>query len=270
VPLNQIGPCGLEELHSLEKGNKAMDRGKLDGRVALVTGASSGIGAATALALAHEGARVAIAARRIDRLEDLASRIRERGGEALPIVTDVADETQVTTMVERTLRDLGRLDMLLCIAGVGVAAPFQNTTTSEYRLMMEVNYLGLLYPIHAALPVMKRQGAGHIVILSSGTGRYIHPSTVYSGTKHAASAMAESLRREVGKDRVRVTVIEPGAVKTEFVSQMRPDVRQAVIDRLGDMEQLEAEDVAQAILYAVTQPARVNVNILTLYPTQQA
>lgn len=173
-------------------------------------------------------------------------------------------------MVERVLRTFGRLDILLGIAGVGVAAPFQNTMTAEYRQMVEVNILGLLYPIHAALPAMKRQGAGHIVIMSSGVGRYIHPSTVYSGTKHAASAMAESLRREIGKDGVRVTSVEPGAVRTEFISQMRPDVREAVERRLGDMEVLESEDVAAAILYAVTQPPRVNVNILTLYPTQQA
>ena len=153
----------------------------------------------------------------------------------------------------------------MLLAGVGVAAPFQNTTSSEYRAMIDVNILGLLYSINAALPAMKRQDEGHIVIVSSGTGRYSHPSVVYSGTKHAASAVAESLRREIGKDRIRVTCVEPGAVKTEFVSNMRADVRDAVERRLGDMEQLESEDVAAAILYAVTQPPRVNVNILTVY-----
>ncbi|QQO16764.1 SDR family NAD(P)-dependent oxidoreductase [Bradyrhizobium diazoefficiens] len=247
-----------------------MQTKRLKGKVALVTGASSGIGEATALALAAEGARVAIAARRVQRLNDLADRIRQGGGEALPITADVRDEAQATTMVERVLQDFERLDILLNIAGVGVAAPFQNTTTAEYRQMVEVNFLGLLYPIHAALPAMKAQGAGHIVIVSSGTGRYIHPSTVYSGTKHAASAMAESLRREIGKDWIRVTSIEPGAVRTEFTSHMRDEVRASVEQRLGDMVQLESEDVAAAILYAVTQPPHVNVNILTLYPTQQA
>lgn len=247
-----------------------MQTGTLSGKVALVTGASSGIGEATALALAAEGARVAIAARRVQRLDDLASRIRERGGEALPIEADVTDEAQVSGLVRRTLRDFGRIDMLLAVAGVGVAAPFQNTTRAEYRVMVDVNVLGVLYAIGAALPVMKRQGTGHIVIVSSGTGRYIHPSVVYSGTKHAVSAIAESLRREIGKDGIRVTCVEPGAVKTEFTSRMRDDVREAVERRLGDMEQLESEDVAAAIVYAVTQPPRVNVNILTLYPTQQA
>ncbi|MBY5346562.1 SDR family oxidoreductase [Rhizobium leguminosarum] len=241
---------------------------RLSGRVALIAGASSGIGAATALALVEEGASVAIAARRMPRLEALAERIRERGGEVLPIEADVSDEAQAAAMVQRTIGDFGSLDMLLCVAGVD--APFRNTTTAEYREMVEVNFLGLLYPIHAALPAMQRQGAGHIVIVSSGTGRYIHPSTVYSGTKHAASAMAESLRREIGRDGIRVTCIEPGAVRTEFTSHMRASVREAVEQRLGDMEQLEAADIAAAIVYAVTQPRRVNVNTLTLYPTEQA
>ena len=243
---------------------------KLNGKIVLVTGASSGIGAATALALAAQGAIVAIAARRRQRLDDLATRIRDNGGEALAIEADITDESQAAAMVRRVLEDYGRLDMLFNVAGVGVAAPFQNTTTREYREMVDLNILGLLYTINAALPSMKRQGSGHIVIVSSGTGRYIHPSVVYSGTKHAASAMAESLRREIGKDGIRVTVIEPGAVRTEFTANMRDDVRMAVEQRLGDMEQLESEDIAAAMLYAVSQPPRCNVNILTLYPTQQA
>ncbi|TXI05491.1 MAG: SDR family NAD(P)-dependent oxidoreductase [Rhizobium sp.] len=244
--------------------------GELNGKVALVIGASSGIGEAVALALAEKGARVVIAARRVQRLNDLADRIRGCGGDATAIEADVTNEEQISDAVHRILQEFGQIDMLLCVAGVGVAAPFENTQTAEYRTMIEVNFLGLLYPINAALPSMKRRGEGHIVIVSSGTGRYIHPSVVYSGTKHAASAMAESLRREIGKDGIRVTCVEPGAVKTEFVSHMRPDVRQSVRERLGDMVQLEKEDVANAILYAVTQPPRVNVNILTLYPTRQA
>ena len=247
-----------------------MMTGKLKDKAALVTGASSGIGAATALALAEEGASLVIAARRLAPLDTLADRIRAMGGNVLPIETDVTDETQVGNMVERTVGSFGRLDLLLAIAGVGVAAPFHNTTTAEYREMVDVNILGTLYPIHAALPYMRKQGRGHIVMLSSGTGRYIHPSVVYSGTKHAVSAIAESLRREIGKAGIRVTVVEPGAVRTGFVAQMRPDVQAAVKDRLGDMEQLESEDIASAILYTVTQPQRVNVNILTLYPTEQA
>jgi NADP-dependent 3-hydroxy acid dehydrogenase YdfG len=241
----------------------------LTGKVALVTGASSGIGEATALALAAEGASVAAVARRAGRLDDLVRRIQREGGEALAVEADVSHEEQCSSMVARTQERFGRLDILVNAAGVGVAAPFQITTTAEYRAKVDVNLLGLLYDVHAALPVMKGQGSGHIVMVSSGTGRWIHPSTVYSGTKHAVSAIAESLRREIGRDGIKVTTIEPGAVRTEFVAQMRPDVREAVAVRLGDMEQLESEDIAAAILYAVTQPRRVNVNILTLYPTAQ-
>jgi NADP-dependent 3-hydroxy acid dehydrogenase YdfG len=243
---------------------------RLNGKAALVIGASSGIGEATAEALADEGADVALAARRLERLNGLAERIRATGGKAVPIQADVTDENDSSSMIEQVLQQYGRLDILVAAAGVGVAAPFQNTTPAEYRDMVNVNYLGLLYAIHAVLPTMKRQGEGHIVIISSGTGRYIHPSTVYSGTKHAVSATAESLRREVGKDRIRVTTIEPGAVKTEFTARMREDVRRSVEQRLGDMEQLESADIAAAVIYAVTQPRRVNINILTLYPTQQA
>lgn len=247
-----------------------MKQGRLAGKIALVTGASSGIGEAAALALAAEGARVALAARRLPRLADLADRIRRSGGTAEAIAADVADEAQATAMVRHVLDTHGRLDMLLAVAGIGVAAPYADTTTAECRAMVDVNILGFLYPLAAALPAMKRQGSGHVVVVSSGTGRYIHPSTVYSGTKHAVSAMAESLRREVGAAGIRVTCVEPGAVRTQFTAQMRPEVRDAVARRLGAMEQLEGEDVAAAILYAVTQPPRVNVNILTIYPTQQA
>lgn len=252
-----------------ERAHSTTRNGKLDGKVALVTGASSGIGEATALALAAEGARVALAARRGDRLAALAERVQSTGGEAMPVEVDVTDQAVVAAMVQAVLGAWGRLDILVNAAGIGVAAPFQNTAPDEYRLMVDVNVLGTLYPIHAALPAMKAQGEGHIVIVSSGTGRYIHPSTVYSGTKHAVSAIAESLRREIGRDWIRVTSIEPGAVKTEFVSHMREEVRDAVAARLGDMVQLEPEDIAGAILYAVSQPRHVNVNILTLYPTQQ-
>jgi NADP-dependent 3-hydroxy acid dehydrogenase YdfG len=247
-----------------------MDREGLAGKVALVTGASSGIGAATAMALTKQGARVVLAARRNVRLRELAQRIRRAGGEALAAVTDVTQEGEVGALVEQALGAFGQIDILVNAAGIGVAAPFHNTTSEECRRMVDINILGTLYAIKAVLPIMKQQGAGHIVVVSSGTGRYVHPSVVYSGTKHAVSAIAESLRREVGGDGIRVTSIEPGAVKTEFTSHMRADVREAVALRLGDMEQLTGEDIAAAILFAVAQPKHVNVNILTLYPTAQA
>jgi NADP-dependent 3-hydroxy acid dehydrogenase YdfG len=206
----------------------------------------------------------------VRRLNDLADSIRQGGSGVLAIEADVTEEVQAASMVQRKLEEFGQMDMLVNVAGMGVAAPFQNTTTAEYRQMVDINILGLLHSIHAALPAMIRHGNGHIVIVSSGAGRYIHPSTVYSSTKHAVNAMAESLRRELGKDWIRVTSIELGAVKTEFISRMRGDVRKSVEERFGDMEQLKSEDAAAVILFAVTQPRRVNINILTLYPTQQA
>ena len=243
---------------------------RLHGQVALVTGASSGIGAATAAALAREGAQVALVARRADGLAATARAIQQAGGQAVAIAADLTDEEAARWLPARVVDALGRLDLVVNAAGVGVAAPFQDTLPDEYRPMFEVNVLGPLWITQAAVEIMRAQRAGHIVFVSSGTGRYIHPSTVYSGAKHAVSAIAESLRREVGKLGIRVTSIEPGAVRTAFTHAMRDEVRLAVEARLGDMEQLQAADVANAIVYAVTQPTHVNVNILTLYPTQQA
>jgi NADP-dependent 3-hydroxy acid dehydrogenase YdfG len=188
-----------------------MQTGKLNGKVALVVGAYSGIGKATALAPAAEGARLAAVARGVRHMNDLADSIRQGGGGVLAIEADVTEEVQAASMVQRTLEEFGQMDMLVNVAGMGAAAPFQNTTTAEYRQMVDINILGLLHSIHAALPAMKRHGDGNIVIVLSGAGRYIRPSTVYSGTKHAVNAMAESLRRELGKDWIRVTSIEPGA-----------------------------------------------------------
>ena len=243
---------------------------RLRGKVALITGASSGIGEATALALASEGSAVVLAARRVDRLDALVSKIRQSGGSARAVETDVSDEAAAERMVSVALEAYGRLDVLVCAAGVGVAAPFADTLSDEYRQMVDVNLMGFLYSLKAAAPLFTSQRSGHVVAISSGAGRYFHPSVVYSGTKHAVSAIAESLRREVGQAGVRVSCIDPGAVRSEFLSHMRAEVQASVERRLGDLEQLESQDVAEAVLYAVTRPARVNVNILTLYPTGQA
>lgn len=243
--------------------------GELSGKVALVTGASSGIGAATSEALARRGAAVALVSRRKEKLDEVAERIRSLGAKSETFPADVADSGEVETAVSAVLRHFGRLDILVAAAGVGVAAPFSNTLESEFREMIDTNFLGVLHAIRAVLPAIRKSSAGHLVFVSSGTGRFIHPSTVYSGTKHAVSAMAESLRRELTGEGIRVTCIEPGAVRSEFISNMRPDVQKRVEQRLVDIEMLESADVADAILYALTAPARVNVSILTLYPTSQ-
>jgi NADP-dependent 3-hydroxy acid dehydrogenase YdfG len=208
-----------------------MENLKLQGKVAFVTGASSGIGEATAVGLAAEGARVALAARRGDRLMALAERIRSMGGKATPLEVDITDESAVATAVQEVLAAWERIDLLLNVAGVGVAAPFRNTTPDEYRQMVDVNVLGVLYPIRAVLPAMTAQGEGHIVVVSSGTGRYIHASTVYSGTKHAVSAMAESLRRELAPDGIRVTSASGG--------------RPRLLDRVGELPARSGNDLSR-------------------------
>ena len=189
--------------------------GVLDGRVALVTGASSGIGEATALALAAQGANVALAARRSDRLAGLVKRIEERGGQAMPLAVDVADEAQVREMVRRTREKWGRIDILVNDAGVAQLGPIDGANTEGWREMVNVNLLGLMYTTHAVLPLMKAQGSGHIVNISSAAGRRVAEGMgVYSATKWGVGAFSEALRQEVSPQHIRVTVIEPGMVAT--------------------------------------------------------
>ena len=191
--------------------------GKLDGKVAIVTGASSGIGEATALALAAEGARVVVAARRADRLETLVKQIKEGGGQALSITADVSDEAQTRSMVNQVKSELGRVDILVNNAGVMLFSPIDGADPEDWRRMVNINVLGLMYATHAVLPLMKAQGSGHVVNISSVSGRTVSANFgVYNATKWGVCAFSEALRQEVYKDKIRVTVIEPGAVATEL------------------------------------------------------
>jgi NADP-dependent 3-hydroxy acid dehydrogenase YdfG len=245
--------------------------GKLDGKVALVTGASSGIGEATALALAEEGASVAISARRADRLEDLAKRIREGGGQVKTIVADVAQEDGAREMVVSANAAFGRLDILVNNAGVMLLGPIGGADTEDWRRMIHTNVLGLMYATHAALPLMKAQGSGHIVNVSSVAGRTARAGAgVYNASKWGVGAFSESLRQEVYKDKIRVTIIEPGAVATELTHHItHPGAKEQIEAFVRAMTPLEAEDIAAAIVYAVTQPPRVNVNEILIRPTDQ-
>jgi len=245
--------------------------GKLDGKVALVTGASSGIGEATALALAEEGAAVAISARRADRLEDLAKRIEAKGGKVKVIVADVALEDQAQEMVVAANAAFGRLDILVNNAGVMLLGPIANADTEDWRRMLQTNVLGLMYATHAALPLMRAQGQGHIVNISSVAGRTARAGAgVYNASKWGVGAFSESLRQEVYKDKIRVTIIEPGAVATELTQHItHPDSKKQIEQFVQAMTPLESEDIAAAILYAVTQPPRVNVNEILIRPTDQ-
>ncbi len=235
-----------------------------------MTGASSGIGEATALACARAGAAVALAARRSDRIEALAARITEEGGRAIALPTDVGEESQARDFVERTHSELGRLDVLVNNAGVMLLGPIESAPTEEWRRMIHANVFGVLYCTHAALPLMREQGSGHIVNVSSVAGRVARAgSGVYNLTKFGVGAFSESLRQEGVAMGVRVTTIEPGAVATELAAHNRPEVLEQMAKRFAGVTPLAAEDVAGAILYAIGQPANVSVNEVLVRPSGQ-
>lgn len=244
---------------------------KLLGKVALVTGASSGIGEATAVALAAEGAAVSLVARRKDRLEALRSRVEAGGGRAVAIDADLASEAGARSSVERTLAELGRLDILVNNAGLMLLGPVVGADTSDFRRMLDLNVLSLMVATHAALEPMKKQGSGHVVNVSSVSGRGASPTSAgYSASKWAVGGFSEGLRQEVRLFGVRVTVVEPGVVATELTDHITHQPTKAAYEgRIADMRKLEPEDVAAAIVYAVTQPARVNVNEILIRPTDQ-
>jgi NADP-dependent 3-hydroxy acid dehydrogenase YdfG len=242
----------------------------LSGQVVAVTGASSGIGEATALHCAQAGAAVALAARRMDRIEELAKRITGDGGTALAVQTDVGEESQARAFVERAHAELGRLDVLVNNAGVMLLGPIENAPTEEWRRMIHANVFGVLYCSHAALPLMRAQGSGHIVNVSSVAGRVARAgSGVYNLTKFGVGAFSESLRQEGVAIGVRVSVIEPGAVATELPGHNRPEVLEQMAKRFAGVQPLEAQDIADAVLYAIGAPANVSVNEILIRPSGQ-
>jgi NADP-dependent 3-hydroxy acid dehydrogenase YdfG len=243
----------------------------LSGQVVAVTGASSGIGEATAIACAQAGAAVALAARRSERIETLAQRIADEGGTAISVTTDVGEEEQARAFVERTHSELGRLDVLVNNAGVMLLGPIENAPTEEWRRMIHANVLGVLYCTHAALPLMREQGGGHIVNVSSVAGRIARAgSGVYNLTKFGVGAFSESLRQEGVAIGVRVTLIEPGAVATELPGHNREEVLEQMAKRFVGVTPLASEDIAEAVLYAIGQPENVAVNEILVRPRAQA
>jgi NADP-dependent 3-hydroxy acid dehydrogenase YdfG len=246
----------------------------LEGTVALVTGASSGIGAATAAALAAEGAAVALVARRADRLAEVAAGIKDQGGTALVLECDITDERQAAGAVERTVAELGRLDTLINNAGVMLLGPVVDAPLAEWQQMVQLNVLGLLYCAHAALPHLLRAATSEprqvadMVNISSVAGRAARNGNgVYSLTKYGIGAFSESLRQEVTRRYVRVSLVEPGATATELASHNRPEVLQAIRSQFG--QTMSAEDIAGAITYIVTRPRHVAVNEMLIRPTEQ-
>ncbi|MCW2615157.1 MAG: hypothetical protein JWN08_2151 [Frankiales bacterium] len=249
---------------------------RLQGTVAMVTGASSGIGEATALALAAEGAAVAVVARRRDRLDELAKRIEAGGGTALVVEADVTDEAQARGAVEQIVAGLGRLDTLVNNAGVMLLGPMEQAPVEEWQRMVQINVLGLMYCTHAALPHLlgaaqdSPRGVADVVNISSVAGRVARAgSGVYNATKFGVGAFSEGLRQEVTKRHVRVSLVEPGAVETELTSHNRPEVRETIKARFADMERLQSEDISDAITYVVTRPRHVAINEVLIRPTEQ-
>ncbi len=250
---------------------------RLEGTVALVTGASSGIGRASAAALAAAGARVAVAARRKDRLEDLVAWIAAAGGEALAIEADLGVEQDAVAAVARTVEHFGRLDTLLNNAGVMLLGPTATASTADWRRMVEVNVMGLLYCAHAALPHLleaaesgPRQVADLINVSSIG-GRTTRPgSQVYNATKWGVVGLSESMRQEFAARHVRVSVIEPGPVRTELPDANRPEIRAGILGRQEGVTVLDAQDIAETVVFMVTRPRHVNVNEIMVRPTEVA
>ena len=244
--------------------------GALDGRKVLITGASSGIGEATAIAIAAQGAAVALGARRKDRLDELAGRIESEGGTAVAIEADVGDEQQARALVERSSTELGGLDCLVNNAGLMLLGLVQGADTEEWRRMVDVNLLGLLYCTHATLPLLRDGGGGDVVNVSSVAGRTANMGAgVYNLTKFGVTAFSEALRQEGAHIGVRVTCVEPGWVDTELQGHNENPMVLAQIEKMREKtgKVLDAEDIARAIVYAVSQPAHVSVNELLVRPS---
>jgi NADP-dependent 3-hydroxy acid dehydrogenase YdfG len=247
----------------------------LEGTVALVTGASSGIGEATARALASRGAKVAVAARRLERLERLAEEIGGQGHTALAIEADITDQAQAIAAVDRTVDELGRLDIVVNNAGQMLLGPIEDAPTEEWDRMIDLNLKGLINTTHAALPHLlaaagSERGCADLVNISSVAGRIARSgSGVYNLTKHGVGAFSESFRQEFASRKVRSTLVEPGAVDTELSDHIREGIREKTRERFADIEMLKADDIADAIAYAVTRPWHVSLNEILIRPTEQ-
>lgn len=244
---------------------------RLDSRIALVTGASSGIGEATAIALAEAGAKVAIAARRKDRLDELAEKLAKLGADPLVLPADLLDEHEAQRIVADTEAHYGRLDILVNNAGVMYLEPVADADLGRWRRMLELNVLSMIASTQAALRGMRARREGDIVNIASTAGRIANPNAAaYSATKFGVVAFSEALRREVYRDHVRVSVVEPGVVATELRDHIGDAAVKDALNAWADgMRQLQAVDVAEAILFCVTRPAHVCINEVLMRPTDQ-
>jgi len=239
------------------------------GKIVVITGASSGLGAATARRLSNEGAIVVLAARRRDRIEALANELSTGDRRVLAIETDVANKDQVKALVDKTVATHGRIDVILNNAGLMPLSPIERLKVDEWDRMIDVNIKGVLYGIAAALPHMQRQKSGQIINVSSVAGHKILSSgAVYSATKFAVRALSEGLRQEVKPHNIRVTIISPGAVATELIDQIsEADIQSAV--RARTTFAVPADTFARMVAFAISQPEDVDVNEILFRPTRQ-
>ena len=242
---------------------------QLAGKVALVTGASSGIGAATALALAQAGATVAVSARRADRLAGLVAQIEAAGGKALALPGDMAVEADALKTVEDTVAKLGRVDILINSAGVMSSGGVENADLADYRRVMDINLMGTLYTCSAAVPHMLAQGGGDIVTISSLAGRKGGPFTsAYSASKHAVNAMTDAMRQELGDRNIRVTILMPGATATEVGDSVPDPVwRDIIRQHVNKAGAVAAKDVGDTIAFILSLPRNVNISEISIRPT---
>jgi len=243
--------------------------GSIAGKVVVITGASSGIGEATAKRLAAAGASVSLGARRKDRLERLAGEIREAGGKAHVAVTDVVRRADVEALVRGAREAFGRVDVLVNNAGLMPLSPFERLKVDDWDRMIDVNVKGVLYGIAAALPIMKEQRSGHIINVSSVAGHKVRPgNSVYAATKHAVRVISEGLRMEVKPYGIRSTIISPGAVATELADSVtEPDLQERT--RALYAMAIPADVIARAIAYVIAEPSEVDVNEILVRPTAQ-
>ena len=243
---------------------------EIAGKVVAITGASSGIGEATALLLARQGAKVVLGARGENRLAALAVRITDTGGDAAYIPTDVKRREDLVALVALARDRYGRLDVLVSNAGIAPIAPLDDLRVEEWDEMIDINIKGVLYGIAAALPVFRKQGLGHFVNTASTAAHFVIPTlAVYSGTKFAVRAISEGLRQEAG-DKLRVTVISPGFTRTNLAESMtNPELKAQTLSAMDKMA-MPPEAVAEAIAYAIGQPANVDVGEIMVRPTAQS
>lgn len=242
----------------------------VQGKVIVITGASSGIGAATARLLAAHGAKIVLGARRLDRLEALAATITAAGGEVSYTRTDVSQRADVAALIQLACERYGKLDVLINNAGIGLISPLDELRVEDWEAMIDVNIKGVLYGIAAALPVFRRQETGHFVnVLSTSGLRIVPQQSVYAGTKNAVRAISEGLRQEAG-DKLRVTIISPGSVHTDFAESMTNPEAKAQIIAARDKMAISPDAIARAIAFAIAQPADVDVGELVVRPTAQS